>query len=322
MRKIIQHYVSQEYLKAWTVDGLIACCRNGNIYRANTSKVASERLFYELQELDKVDRDFIEAFAIEPSPPVLKSIHRTFLRYYRAPWIMKRHLQHSPNPAALAKIDEAIANFEEDYQAAIERDFAPILRAMRDRDLSFYADPDQTATFFFSLNVQFLRTKRAREALAKTVSATRYDISRSWNVLSHIFAKNAALSYFRGKENHRLVLVENRTDMPFITGDQPVINLRSDPFTQAPPDRMDLYYPLSPTVAMFLFERQSGQGVETFSDQREVHAYNLLIAQHAHEQIFSADPVQLSDLWRQRTPTSEPEQLRRQHDPRERLPLI
>lgn len=305
MRKINQHYVWQEYLKSWSVNDAVACCRNGASYRANTSKVASERLFYQLQELTPANVDFIEAFAIQPSPEALKPIHRAFLSYYRAPWSMKRLLGDSARAEVAAKLDESIANFEEDYQAAIERDFAPILRSMRGGDISFYTDPDKASTFLFSLNVQFLRTKRVREAFAQTPSASRFDLSRCWNVMSHIFAKNAALSFFRDRSQFRLVFVENCSNVPFITGDQPIINLLSNPFTRTPPERMEFYYPLSPHRAMFLLEKSNGGPTEVFSSESQVHPYNVLMTQHAHEQIFSTGTHYLTDLWPSRLQTSK-----------------
>jgi len=53
----------------------------------------------------------------------------------------------------------------------------------------------------------------------------------------------------------------------------------------APPD-MELYYPLSPTRAMFYVKSTDDEHPHTITDSAEIERYNKLIAEHAHEQLF------------------------------------
>jgi hypothetical protein len=57
-------------------------------------------------------------------------------------------------------------------------------------------------------------------------------------------------------------------------------------YTNDVPDDMELYYPLSPTRAMFYVKSGNDEHSPTITDPDEVAKFNILIAQHTHEQIF------------------------------------
>ena len=66
-----------------------------------------------------------------------------------------------------------------------------------------------------------------------------------------ISAMRFADSLYRRRDQFKLVLLDNETGVPFITGDQPIINVHAAG-SEAPPER--LFYPLSPKRAMMLLE--------------------------------------------------------------------
>ena len=76
------------------------------------------------------------------------------------------------------------------------------------------------------------------------------DLSRVWNILIHMFASDIAASLFIERRRRKLTLVHNRTDVPFITGDQPAINLKGT--RPRPPENLSIYYPISPQLALLL----------------------------------------------------------------------
>jgi Protein of unknown function (DUF4238) len=77
------------------------------------------------------------------------------------------------------------------------------------------------------------------------------DLSRIWDTATHMFA-NIGMGLFLERKQRKLILVQNRTDVPFITGDQPIINLHGDGVR--PPEALSFYYPISPTLALILTE--------------------------------------------------------------------
>jgi hypothetical protein len=86
--------------------------------------------------------------------------------------------------------------------------------------------------------------------------------------------------------------------------DQPVINLHGNPFTRAIPDDMKLYYPPSPTKALFYVKSINDDHPVVINDPAEVEQYNIIIAQYAHEQIF-ADSEEAVEKYKRYVESSE-----------------
>lgn len=60
-------------------------------------------------------------------------------------------------------------------------------------------------------------------------------------LLAHMVALNVGLSLNAERKRHRIILLDNATDLLFITADQPVINIASNPKDTAPPAEFELY---------------------------------------------------------------------------------
>jgi hypothetical protein len=113
------------------------------------------------------------------------------------------------------------------------------------------------------------------------------DISRLWDIASLILATNIGCSLFLGRKQQQLVLLDNRTEIEFITGDQPLINLHVGNRPQ-PPSKLSLYYPLSPRVAMIWSEVNEvvPYSSETLTPE-EVARFNSRTMREAHSQVFA-----------------------------------
>jgi Protein of unknown function (DUF4238) len=62
-------------------------------------------------------------------------------------------------------------------------------------------------------------------------------------------------SFFVSRRQFKILLIDNHTSVPFITSDQPIINMLANPTGFAVPERVEFYYPLSPTRAMLYLEK-------------------------------------------------------------------
>src|ERR1700733_2153449 len=95
-----------------------------------------------------------------------------------------------------------------------------------------------------------------RPSKAKTIETLKQkrglDISRIWGIMSHMFAANIGMGVYLERRKRQLVLVENGTDLPFLTGDQPVRKLHGD--GRKSPATLSWYYPISPRLALLLTE--------------------------------------------------------------------
>lgn len=50
-------------------------------------------------------------------------------------------------------------------------------------------------------------------------------LERVADVLVHIYAVNVGYSLYADRERYKIALLENHSEVPFITADQPVINI-------------------------------------------------------------------------------------------------
>jgi len=311
VEKINQHYVWRAYLRPWSTNGQIHSYRHGVVRPRSLRRVASAKLFYSIPEISAKDVAYIKLLVIDKSVEGMKEIHRRYVVQCQKPWMVKRYLERVGLEGfkkinlqaldlegeqlnheklyedAVREADEAIANDEEDYLGRVETGFFPLLKLLLNGDTSFYAEAKTAGEFVRFISVQYLRTKKIREEMADTFEASLKDIARLWTVFAHILANNVGRSFFGGFRDYKIVVVENVTPARFITGDQPVINLHGNPFTREVPDNIELYYPLSPTKALFYVKATNNNHPPVMTDTAEVEKYNILIAQYAHEQIFA-----------------------------------
>jgi hypothetical protein len=288
MEKIYQHHVPRFYLRAWAPNDRLWCLGYGKIFPASLSGVGGENYFYQLRDLTDEDIALIEQFAISPAREGLQPLHRNFLDAFTFPWAVKKdaHNHGAVDEATTTLLDEAVTNTMEDYHTGIESSFQPYLASLLQGDAVFYAEPEKAAEFLYDLSVQYFRTKKIKEAVIAIGPTPFVNIERVWNILSHIFAVGMGASLFADRSKFKIVLLDNPTSIPFITADQPIINLLSEPGDNTPPARLEFYYPISPIKAMLFLEQFTPSGLTTVT-MDEAHRYNLLIAAHSFQQIYS-----------------------------------
>jgi hypothetical protein len=286
-----QHYVARFYLRPWSENGKLYCLnlKARRVLHRGLRAVANEKLFYRLQALTREEHEFIEKALIEPSPEPLKEIQRNFLVLLSLPAELREHTgSTSLGSEFTASLDDMIVNAAEKYHSGIETCLKPFVVSMLTGNVDFYLDKRQAAEFLYAISVQFTRTKRAREAALSQIG-TKYkgcDPERLWSVSCHIVAASLGQSLYADRKQFRLVVVDNPTDTPFITADQPIINLHATA-TGKMPDKIEFFYPLSPRKAMLLVESSNQRHVEPSLSNFAVNNYNVLMLRNSYEQVFS-----------------------------------
>lgn len=288
--KIYHHHTPIQYLLPWAdSDKRIAWYGYGKVERSGLTVVGGEDNFYKLKELTIPDIDCMKLF-IDGLPEIGRKGHKRFLQMYVLPTRLKRHLEKSgnTNPDAIKQVDVVRSNFIEDYHASIEKEFWPYLDLIKAGDYSFIEDPNKAAEFFHGLSVQYLRTKAVKERALQKTNALFEDVERVWDVLSHITAVETGRSLFADRRNFQILVLDNDTQVPFITSDQPIINMRADAESWNAPEKMELYYPLSPTQAMLYLEKSTPiGGINQNVSIDEAHRYNLMMLDHRAFRVFS-----------------------------------
>jgi hypothetical protein len=230
-----QHHVWRSYLEAWATKGKVFCLQGGEIFQSNVTKVAVERDFYKLHTLTDADILGIRLL-MKDSPRSAKSVLENFITMFGMPGRLKSAPGFAADAEVQALIDRQMINAEEEFHAQLEGNIKPIFDAIRQKELSFYDDPELCGQFTHFLSLQNLRTKGLREkVLARATEQHGFSIERCWNIVTHIMAVNAGGSLLLDRKNRPLLLLENHTDTPFVTGDQPVVNLLHAPVPGTPP---------------------------------------------------------------------------------------
>lgn len=263
--------------------------------------LANERDFYRLQELTQNEINFIEKVAIENSPEILKQINMNFLNGFTEIYKLRNELEKKGlNDEEIdKKVDEQINNLEEDYHSRIEGISVKYIEQILQRDISFFETEDGRPEFLYYLCNQYMRTKKMKQNVIQSTSyQTKINVDKMWNVLRHIYAINVGFNLNR-QDEYRLILLNNITSLPFITGDQPVINTFAvSKNISDPVDNLELYYPVSPTIGLLITrsEEYKDKTQVDIIDVNKIDQYNSYILEESHEQIYSNSEQVLKDI--------------------------
>lgn len=291
-----QHHVWQHYLKAWASSGNVYCLRDRRLFATGTTTLAVENYFYRLPKLTTQDYRLIDFLILQGSERS-KALHMNFLTSILGPIdFLENNIENARDPkGAKALLDVARTNVLEDYHAGIEAIFVPYLARIRNGDLSFYQDIYECIPFFMFICTQMMRTKGVKERVIATLrDKNNLDTSRIWDLASIMFAINSGGSLFLERRKRQLAFIQNRTDIEFITGDQPAINLLD---SQKPHEQISIYYPVSPTSALILAEVDQPPLYTTETLTAEaVTALNRRMFEASHSQTFAKSAAALAGL--------------------------
>lgn len=256
------HTVWRHYLEAWQNDkGLIHWSLNG-VLRSPTrpTNVMVSRDFYQLPTITPGDVPFLKALVDSTGPEELRHSHRRFLTRLayigNANELIQSHPWFSAADKRLAW--SFVVEFEESLHAQVEQNAVSLLEELRQQRTDFIANDDRAIAFFHFLSHQYFRTKPIREAVSAEMSRMFPDhtVGRLANVICHISADNVGASLYADRNVLDIAFFTNSSELRFLTGDQPVVNLMGTG------DRRDtkgliLYYPLSPDLACLIAPKES-----------------------------------------------------------------
>jgi hypothetical protein len=256
--KKIQHYVWQYYLRPWVTEGQLYCRSGGRIDRRSPKRVSAERYFYQTVELTPEEIAFIEEFLISISPPELKLIHHEWLKTFTLPYKLLDQLKAKGIKEENLNVFKGFIdkNLYEEIHTKMESDSIKYLDSLVKSDSRFYKDADARAEFLHFVNAQYFRTKRIKTGVRESAGEklnerVGLNFERIWNPLSVLMVMNVTRNIYA--EDFKLVLFENRTLMPFVTGDQPVVNTFATEVPKGDQVKgLELYFPISPGIAILI----------------------------------------------------------------------
>lgn len=184
-------------------------------------------------------------------------------------------------------------NLYENYMAAQEKGAVQIIKKLREGDTSCFDDGSSYRSFSYFLGHQFSRTKRMRDCILYSVEQLKCDenmkslwrgfYDRHWwfmcSFLGTNLSKDIAINLKR-----KIKIIENLSNIPFITSDQPVINLNPDGMGGA---EIDYYYPLSDKRALLILNSGNVDFEDSIADDSIIDFLNSKIASFAGDTIYS-----------------------------------
>jgi hypothetical protein len=294
-----QHYVWRHYLLAWARGNQVWCVRAPatTAFSPNVSNIGSETFFYRVSELDEADLAYLEGIIARATTRELQDLNRGWIECFQRSFAIRRLLSGGDISEALRAqlaqaLDEIDKTIAERYHGSVEGRAKPILERLRRGDAAFYEDLSGAIVFIEFLVHQYFRTARMRNLAGRLPQLVPHKPERTWPIESFIYATNVGASVVAQRKNYRITLLKNGTAVPFISSDQPVINLNSHE-----DEELCLYYPLSPKFAL-VYHADS----ERFPDARmslstlEVELYNFELYRRSDSQTYSNDRDYLEAL--------------------------
>lgn len=294
-----QHYVWKHYLEAWC-DPAFFCLRQSErkLFKTQPKVIANERNFYQTYRLSAGDLRYLEQLVNRATLETMRRSNREFIRMFQLSFDLREQVTGMALPATVkaeieAQLVEAERTLGEKYHTGLENEAIGYLDELRSGKCSFYDDDIACSKFLYFLANQYFRTSRARGGAMICVPTPGHDPKHTAPIEMHIYASNLGVSLYATRKKRTIVFLENGSDIPFIAGDQPIFNVL-DPFKT---DDVELYYPLSPKLAVLLTRQQDhGDHWKRTAGAMAVETYNHLLYRASDDQLYANDEPYLRAL--------------------------
>jgi hypothetical protein len=266
-------------------------------FRAALMNVGQERDFYRIQDMTDVDIALVHAALVAPmSHEIQRAAAEQLMFDFNILRGVRRRLEEAGIDAATV-LKPMYIEAEEKLHGEVERNALPLLERLIAADEFCLTGEDDYITFVHFLMTQYFRTSRMLGNLRRGMGA-RFEgtLERSMGALRHIMAAAAAFTLYAERTELKPYTLVNETDVPLITGDQPVINMLA---VDLPADTMvedcEFYYPLSPSKALVIL-KDDRFSIGRISDPGVAQEFNRLIAVSAERQVYAAAGADLADV--------------------------
>lgn len=311
------HYVFQAYLKAWAKKKMIWYSNNGMVSQRSIKSVGYAYDFYKLNRASNKDEKLILNLVPKYELGEVKKIidlNNEFITSLQSQEYLLSIIEHEcydfvKSKAARQEIADSIAqvrnnlkvglcNTLENFLGDIEKEgVEQWLAELRKGNIDFYYQVNQEVRkeFLSFVCIQYFRTRALRERMTRNIKKEmdeerlrKMDINIDvvQRYMAWTFSANCTDALFNMQARVRLLV--NKSEIEFITGDQPVINLCADyKKSDVEPDKLIFYYPLSPSYSVIINENENNDKYEELTEE-QVDYYNKKIVDASYEQYYAS----------------------------------
>lgn len=280
-----QHYVWRYYLRQWATNEQIICLRDRNkIFPVNLMKIAQEKLFYQFCESSETDFLIARHMADDCSIKLIE--------VYKSINAFLRSARENGDNALYQDILEFCKDFDEKfYNCPVENALKLPLEQLYAKDFSFLDNQDTKIPFCNAIAEQYCRTNMMRTGFIRGIKESNIEGANPhnvWFLIRHSLACKIGMAL--AFKEYRFCLLES-SGIPLITGDQPIINVYADyKEPKGIAEQCDLYYPITPQLALFITDKDIVENKGMISLSREQAAkLNDLIVNASLSQVFAAN---------------------------------
>lgn len=287
------HYVWANYLARWGngTKNVFYTTKSGKIANDGVRAIGADEYFYKTTTLETKHVEVIQGFSRQ-CPDHLQQQHMSYLGDYLLVQQTEAIYRKSgiQNQEVELHIHAMKCNLVENLHTAHENMALPVLAALAEERLDVLQDKKCMIEFMAFFGHQITRTKSFRDGYLRV--QLRRDtreievadaITHAWWFISYMLGMNLGLSLFKWRGQTRQALLINDTAMPFITSDQPIVNVHScvSETEFAPPKHADFYYPISPRVAYTICDSERFASGKNVVDESTVVELNTKMAAQA-----------------------------------------
>jgi hypothetical protein len=194
------------------------------------------------------------------------------------------------NPEIEREFEAAKSNSLENMHTRIEVSARPVIDELAIGNLEVLKDTKNAIKFFNFFGHQATRTKSFRDKIllvlrrdSELEKAVAKSMEHSWWFLSYLYGLNMGKSFFETRNQARVSLLKNNTEIPFITADQPIINVHHCVSLDklVPPEQGDFFYPLSPSVGIIHSDSDRFEKGIVEIDEATANEFNEKLASNA-----------------------------------------
>lgn len=299
------HHVWANYMKRWSPDNLqvyYTTKKNKDIRFDSVKNIAVERDFYRVQALTSEHIQVIKRWS-SFSPKNLHKLHMSYLSgFIKMQSFEAIYKQYGRKDVLADKIIEAFkSNGLEEYHTTHENEVQGTLEALANMDLSVLEQETNMIHFMQFLGQQIARTKNFKDTVNNGVVSCKTDLNNPtqdhvtkltqecWWFIAYMLGMNIGRSLYLDRKQDIHCLLVNTTDTPFITSDQPIINVHTaltEEIKLSEDHVCDFYYPISPNVAYMINKSNRFPQGKVSVSVDVVEEMNIKIAKRANFHII------------------------------------
>ncbi|MDO8330873.1 MAG: DUF4238 domain-containing protein [Fluviicoccus sp.] len=251
-KKKSQHFVSQFYLKAWSACGekVYTNINNAPVLKS-TKQVACSNYFYKIDKINKSGFEILLGLNEKTVFPLKGLFEKLIYCSYMFSLAELIDLDEQDTK----RLDAFRTNIIEDFYCIIENGALEAIDIILNKkydsfDLNGYQDMLRFAVY------QLTRTSKTRENIRVNIQGALeskgIDFKEYQTISTLLLSEQITLALI--EKLYKIVIIENKTNVDFITSDNPVKNLRS-----VDEHDVELFVPISPTMAILIMPSEKSQ---------------------------------------------------------------